>query len=186
MEKIEKVNPELYKREFALLDGITGKFDYSIFNSPVLSENNFFCVIAWYIEILKKASIDDWDKTINQFVDDALQIDDIYDRFLFISKHILTVEIDWYSTNGYSFNADLCKSILERSDSLYQRAKEKDKCNGDKPIKCLPGISSNLVPKWFWTWFDGNELEKKVMEANRRNFVNNIRQVMKKNEENEK
>lgn len=176
MKEIERVNPDDYKKEFAILDGLVGKFSFHIFDNPVLAEANFFNVIAWYIEVLKQEFPDDWENTVNQFIDDASRIEDVFDKFLFINNTFLEIEIEWYSTHyykgyqRYDYNAKLCKSLLERSERIYRRGRENYPQR--KAINTLPGILTFLIPQWYWTWFDGSILEKKVMGANRQNFVN--------------
>lgn len=180
MEEKEKVDPGLYKKEFNYLDELKGKFDFSIFKNPVLAEANFFTLIAWYIDVLKNASDVDWEKTINQFIDGASIIDDVFDRFLFICKYICTIEIEWFSThnydNKYRFQLNLLNDIYEGADKTYQKFKR-----GEWHVLSLPGIAIDLVPKWYWTWFDKSELEKKVMVANSRNFLRDIREVHNRN-----
>lgn len=176
MKEIEKVNPDVYKKEFAILDGLVGKFSFHIFKNSVLAEADFFSEIAWYIEVLKQEFPDDWESTVNQFIDDALRIEDVFDKFLFIEKAFLEIEIEWYSTHyhdgdkRYDFNLESCKSLLERSDRRYRWGRENYPQR--KTIQRLPGILTSLIPQWYWTWFDGSILEKKVMGVNRQNFIN--------------
>lgn len=178
MKEIEKVNPDVYKKEFAILDGLVGKFSFHIFKNPVLAEANFFSEIAWYIEVLKQEFPDDWESTVNQFVNDALRIEDVFDKFLFINNTFLEIEIEWYSTHyhdgdkRYDFKVESGKSLLERSDRIYRRGRENYPQR--KTILCLPGILTSLIPQWYWIWFDGSILEKKVMGVNRQNFINSL------------
>ncbi len=170
--KNEEFKP-VYKTEFAILDTLYGKLDFSIFENPVLAESNLFCVMAWYIERLKNVS-KNWEEEINTFIENALKIDDVFDRFKYMEKHYIPIEIEYYKQipNG-GFNAELCQDILDGLDEDYEEKKEKKSYT-------LCGIRPSLVPSWFWTWFDGHELEKKVMAENRRNFVKAMQHGMNK------
>ena len=174
MKEEDRVNPELFKKEFAILDTQYGNWDFSVYSNPVLAECRFFETLAWYIDLMKKKFPESWEAEVQRYIDDALAIDNIYDRYLYVAQFIASLGIEWYSAHPDEFRRNLYNDIFNACEKRYTKAK-----NNHETLYGLPGAGP-LVPKWYWTWFDGHPLEQKVIAENRRIFIDNMRKFHEK------
>ena len=123
-EEIKPVNPEDYKKEFAILDSLYGKFDFRIFKKPVLAESDLFCVLAWYMERLKISS-KNWEEDFNTFIENAFKIDNVFDRYLYMQKQYLPMEIEHFKQiSDTDPRAKLGQMVLDGLEARYERAKK--------------------------------------------------------------
>lgn len=180
MEQKEKeiINPEHFKKEFAFLDVFQPKLNFGIFTRDVYCESNFYETMAWYIETQKEAHPLDWDEKVQLLVNDILSHDNDLDRFKYIYRFFFPLKIEWYMTHGWETNANSLKLAQLCMDTWDSRWTPDDQ---GKIEGILPGIVEPAIPQWYWTWFDGNELEKKVMAHNRYNFARDLRKVYNRN-----
>ncbi|MBO4464720.1 MAG: hypothetical protein J5797_11105 [Prevotella sp.] len=178
MEEKEKVNPELYKKEFAFLNVFQSRLNFGIFECNVLCESNFYETMAWYIETQKEAHPFGWEEKVQSLVNDILSYDHDIDCFKYIYNFFYPIKIEWYMSHGWETNANALKLAKIDTATWEMGWIADDKGRIDAII---PGIVQPAIPQWYWTWFDGNELEKKVMEANRQNFIRNIQKVNARN-----
>ena len=180
-----------YEKEFAILNCLHEKLDFSVFTEPVLCESNFFETMAWYIETLKDDDTLDengmplwknWDVRCWALVDKILEFEDDKKRYWFIDRFFHPLKIDWLMTHGWEQNARIAKigpKVLEIWESMFH-------LDDDKKIKAeIPGIVSPAIPQWYWTWFKESGLEAKVIGENRKNFVAAMRHGMEKGNRNE-
>lgn len=174
MKEIEKVDNNLYKEEFAILNYLYERLDFSVFSREVYCKSNFYETIAWYIELLKeKNGSFGWKETMQKLIDDILKYEDDAERFKFLYYYFVPMKIEWYENHGWKVNAASLKLSLYSSpaiiDSRYTRDDE-GKIDG-----IFVGIVKPAIPQWYWIWFDGHELEKEVITKNRQNFINALR-----------
>lgn len=186
MKEIEKVDIKLYKEEFAILDYLYERLDFSVFENEVYCKSHFFKTIAWYIESLKEKNGSlGWKETMQRFIDDILKYEDDAERFKFSDSYFVQLELEWYETHpGYESNAKILKILQSFDiDIINSNFTRNDK---GKIRSSFVGIAQDAIPQWYWTWlaFAGHELGKEMVAANQQHFINALRNGM--NKENKK
>ncbi|MBR4388747.1 MAG: hypothetical protein IKT00_06175 [Prevotella sp.] len=173
--KIETAYFESYEKEFAVLDFLYKKLDFSIYEDAVYNEAQFYTTVAWYIELLKEQyGPSGWEEQMQHLIDDIFRIEDEAERFKYLYYFFGNLKVKWYKSHGFEFNGDILEGVLNKrdlTDRMYSR----------RPIEDLfPGIVKKGIPQWYWIWFGGHDLERKVMNANRRSFIDSVRKSMNK------
>ena len=113
------------------------------------------------IERFKTLYPESWEIEYNASIEKALEIDDLFDRYTYIEKFYIPIVIDYYKqTNNYSERSLYERILRYQKDSFYK---------SHNSSRILPGIAINRVPSWYWEWYKGHELRRKIIEENRRN-----------------
>lgn len=181
MEEKEKVNPELYKKEFAIMNWLYERLSFDIFKMALLCEVNFYETMAWYIETQKEESVN-WEEKLQVTLDNIMRFKDETERFKYMNYYFGALKIIWFRNHGWEEKADDLQWLLSRHDSndrLYTR-------NEDGKIDVVfLGMIKPAIPQWFWTWLNGHDLEHRVIADNRRSQAEAIRFFMNKSENDE-
>jgi len=115
-------------------------------------------------------------------LDAIMGVKDEAERFKYMYYYFGGQKIIWFRNHGWEENAkDLEESLSEHDtiDRLYTR-NENGKIHG-----IFPGMIKPAIPQWFWTWFDGHDLEHRIIADNRRWHVEAIKFFMNKSENDE-
>ena len=179
METKEEVNPELYKKEFAILDGLYEWLSFDIYEDSLLCKANFYKTMAWYIETQKEESVN-WEEKVQALLDTITSYDDEAERFKFMYYHFGALKLKWFREHdGWKSHANIVETALSNHhviDRLYTR-NEKGQIRG-----IFPGMVSPAIPQWFWIWVNDQDLMNRVIAYNRRSFAKAIRHGMNKSD----
>jgi len=178
MEEKEKVNPELYKKEFAIMNWLYERLSFNIYEQSLFCEVNFYKTMAWYIETQKEESVN-WEEKVQVTLDTIMGVKDEAERFKYMEYYFGAQKIIWFRNHGWEENAKDLEEILsdhEIMDFSYKRNKD------GKIDVVFPGMVKPAIPQWFCTWLNGHDLEHRVIADNRRSQAEAIKFFMNKSE----
>ena len=170
-----------YEKEFWYLNQFKNLIDFNIYERSTYCEDNFYSTIARYIDCLQKNSHTNREQQTQKLIDSIKnfswnEIEKIkrVDLF-FYDKKIKRYELNWMGTNASALK-------LARND-ITAREKKYIPNENWKINALFPWIVSSAIPERYYTRFSQSWLESKVIEENRKNFVNAMRHWMEKAEE---
>ena len=166
MEEKEKVNPELYKKEFAIMNWLYERLSFNIYEQSLFCEVNFYKTMAWYIETQKEESVN-WEEKVQATLDTIMGVKDEVDRAKYMEYYFGGQKIIWFRNHGWEEKADNLQRLLSKLS--FKRNKD------GKIDVVFPGMVKPAIPQWFCTWLNGHDLEHRVIADNRRSQVEALR-----------
>ena len=164
-----------YSKEFWYLNQLKWKLDFDFYKNPILSESNFYSSIARYIYTLQKEG---WNREgeIQKFINSIINFNGSNpEKLLYIDKFLGEKQLKWSEEKGMNLDVELLESIITKLEKRYER--------WSRIIDSMIWVKPSMIPQRFYWRFTQSWLESKVIEENRKNFVNAMRQWMKKAEE---
>lgn len=179
-EQLKSQFAELYKNEFAILDYLYKNLDFSAFKHALYNEANFYSTVAWYIDLLKEQEgSSEWELPMLNLIVAIEDYENDLKRFKFIYDFFTPLIVEWYKNHGEEERATYLSNSYSYITTCFERLFNN---------WMYSGICSDYVPEWFWIWFHGHDLEKKVLSDNLRNkskTEETLRYIMSKmNEDN--
>lgn len=178
------LNKKDYAKEIWFLNQFKGLIDFNIFEKSTYCEDNFYSTIARYIDCLQKESQIDWEQDIEKLLN-ALknfkwnEIDKIKNTYLFFyDKKIKRYEKNWWETNA---NALKLARIDINTREEWFIPNEQWKIDA-----IFPWIIKQAIPERYYTRFTESWVEEKVINENRKNFVDSMKKQREKADELEK
>lgn len=167
-----------YNKEYWYLNQLKWKLDFRFCQNPALCESNLYSSIAWYIDTIKKEGWEREEK-IQSFINSIINLDaSDSEKLLYVDKILIKEKQKWYNKEKMDYDVKLLESILSRIDNMYKREK------GHLPI--VTWIKPFMIPERYYWRFTESWIEWRVIDENRKNFINSIKEQRKKIDELEK
>lgn len=177
----KSINNKDYSKELLYLNHFKWLVDFNIFERSTYCEDNFYSTIAWYINCLQKDSEKDWEQKIQKLINSLInfkwnEIEKIKSLCLFFHDK----KVKRYETNWREDNAD----TLRLSHNSIKSWENTFIPNEQWKIKAIfPWMVSQAIPERYYTWFSQSWMESKVINENRKNFVDSMKKQREKADE---
>ena len=97
------------------------------------------------------------------------------EKLLYADKILIKEKQKWYNKKNLDYDTELLESILSRIDNMYKRWKGH--------VSTVTWVKSFMIPERYYTRFTESWVEEKVINENRKNFVDSMKKQREKADE---
>ena len=163
-------------KEYWYLNQLKSHLTFGFYKDPVLAESNFYSSIAWYIDTLQKTDWN-WETKIKEFIDSIINFNGSdSEKLLYADKFLIREKQKWYKDHNMNFDMNLLESILSRIDDAY-------KTDGKGRVLAVTWVKPFMIPQRYYARFTDSWIEARVIDQNRSNFINSMKNQVEKAEE---
>lgn len=175
------LNKRDYSKEIWYLNQFKDLINFNIYEESTYCEDNFYSTIARYIDYLQKNLQIDREQQIQKLIDSIKnfswnEIEKLKRIYLFFyDKKINRYEANWMKTNASALR--LARNDINARERRYIPNKNW------KIDAIFPWIVSKAIPERYYTRFSQSWMESKVINENRKNFVDSMKKQREKADE---